>query len=399
MKQTILTIAVAMMASASALGAGEALMPEQCSIGDHPFVRPLEYVEFTFDGEIAMGDTPVAAVYGEDNFVMAADFEVSNYQGSKRTQGTLIIWFDKQNLPLGQDYRLMVGEGTVKLAEDDECKNNEINVDFSVPADLGPHTFNYEENSVIAKTRSIWIYWGFETDPVREPQFELYHDETLIGVYPAHVGWDWDLGQAYVDFGDEIRFDRDEHYAIVLPAGSVKSCYRDDLVNREARLNFIGGSDAPEPDPLQYEWCSIYTDHSNVYNEIWFRYRPGIVVSEGATIQLYDMDRNVFVAEASAWLNTDANCSLVVCDFGGFQLEDGVGYTLVVPEGTVYFDNEDGSRIYNKRQGLNVTGDSLTELVIDDDGDESELYDLMGRRVREPLPGGVYIRKGRKVVY
>ena len=104
---TIIAMAIAIV-SLPAMGA-TTLVPEQCSIGDRPFVHPLEHVEFTFDGEIQLGSAPSAMVFGEE-WVSAKSFEVSNYKGKERTQGTLIVWFDKQNLPLGQDYKLTVSK-------------------------------------------------------------------------------------------------------------------------------------------------------------------------------------------------------------------------------------------------------------------------------------------------
>lgn len=376
------------------------LVPEQCSIGDRPFVHPLEHVEFTFDGEIQLGSAPSAMVFGEE-WVSAKSFEVSNYKGKERTQGTLIVWFDKQNLPLGQDYKLTVSKGTVSLVEDNSTVNDAIEVNFSVPADLGPHRFDYEQNAVIESAQHIWVYWGFETAPVRDPQFELYHDGNLIGVYPAHVGWDWDLGQAYVDFLGTMRFERDEHYSLVLPAGSVKSCYRDDLLNREARLDFIGGADPVEPDPLWYDWCSIFTEHPSVYNIIWFQYNDmSIRVADDAKIQLYDSTNNILVAEADAWHDTMVNCVRMNADFGGFELEDGIGYTLVVPAGTVYREESDGTRTYNKRQGLNVSDPSgVDNRTTDSPAAAQPLHDLNGNQVSNPIPGTIYIRAGKKIIW
>lgn len=397
MKHSILITMALAAATLPAMGA-DALIPEQCSVGDRPFVYPLEYIEFTFDGEIALGDHPSAMISGE-KWISATSFEVSNYKGQKRTQGTLIIWFEKQNLPLGHDYELCVLPGTVNLAADPSTANDKIKVNFSVPADLGQHRFDYEQNAVIESARHIWVYWGYETEPYNNPVFRLYHDDDLIGVYPAHVGWDWNLGQAYADFGGEMRFERDEHYSLVLPAVSVRSCYRDDLFNREARLDFIGGAEPVEPDPLRYTWCSILSEHPSVYNLIWFKYDTPVQVTEGGKIQLYDIDRNVLVAEADAWVDTSVNCFRVNADFGGYRLEDGVGYSLVVPAGTVYSEESDGTVIYNKRQALDTTGSTGVETLTDGSRQTARLYDLNGNRVTNPIRGTIYIRDGNKIVW
>ena len=50
----------------------------------------------------------------------------------------------------------------------------------------------------------MWIYWGTETDPVGEPEFTLYRNGQEIRKVPARVAWDWNLGQAYADFGSNV---------------------------------------------------------------------------------------------------------------------------------------------------------------------------------------------------
>lgn len=103
---TIIAIAAALLPLQSQ---ATDLIPEQCTIGDRPFVHPLEFVSFSFDGGVRLGESAKAYVTcGDETVIEATSFEVSNYVGEKRTQGWVNVLFDKTNLPLGKDYTLVV---------------------------------------------------------------------------------------------------------------------------------------------------------------------------------------------------------------------------------------------------------------------------------------------------
>ncbi len=75
-------------------------------------------------------------------------------------------------------------------------------------------------------------------------------------------------------------------YSLVLPAGSAHARFRDDIVNEEVVLNFIGGYEETVP-PLNYVWCSLFTDHSDVLDIVTFIYDRPVLVAEGAKLQLW----------------------------------------------------------------------------------------------------------------
>lgn len=395
-KSFILSMAVALL---PLVGHASELMPESCTIGNRPMVYPLEEVGFNFDGAVELSNIAYAVVRCGNEIVATADhFDVSNYVGTKRTQGTLIIFFETQCLPTGHDYTLEVCAGSVHSKEDKTRYNPQLEIPFTVPADLGEHRTDITPGLVIERSRHIWVYWSTETEAAGSPEWTLYRNDEVEGTYPAHVGWDWDLGQAYVDFGENKTFDRDVRYTLVLPAGSVRSRYRDDLINREVRIEFVGGYDIPGPDPLVYTWCSLFNEHpqDGRIGMVRFTYPRPIIVSEGAKVLLYEVSPELFVAEADAYLDTSVNCFQLCCDFGGFQMKPSTGYTFVIPEGTVSAADESG--IVNPRQTYTISQSAVETVIEDKYPEESATFDVTGRRVTETMPGSIYIRNGKKFV-
>lgn len=392
---TIIAIAAALLPLQSQ---ATDLIPEQCTIGDRPFVHPLEFVSFSFDGGVRLGESAKAYVTcGDETVIEATSFEVSNYVGEKRTQGWVNVLFDKTNLPLGKDYTLVVEPQSIVSETDPDLTTGLIEVPFAVPADLGDiWDPDIKPGQIVTSLRSIWVYWRFETDPVGEPEWILYRDGEEEGRYPAHVGWDWDLGQAYVDFGEEKKFDKDVEYSLVLPAGSVSSCYRTDIVNREVRIDFTGGY-VPQPDPITYDGCRIEVDSENCLGIVAFHFNRMVWTLDGAKMLLLDVETEECLVQEDLHVNTMINCSEIYADFGGYQLEPMKGYTFVIPEGMLVAI--DGDPVFNSRQSYGFNAPSGVASVTDDAEDVSPLYDLFGNRIHNPQSGSVYIRNGHKIIW
>ena len=345
--------------------AASPLLPESCTDGDRPFTRPLDEIGFYFDGGIKLLEGAKAVVIcGDETVATASRMEVSNYTSSKRTQGTLAIFFDGQILPKGKEYTLKVAAASI-ASETDGTKNTEFTQSFSVPDNLGPAHFDVEDGVTIAKTSRYGgglypCYWGIETEAAGEPSFILYREGVAVREFPAYVTWDWDLGQAYPKVEDEMCFEKGVHYSLVLPAGSAHAMYRDDIVNEEVVLNFIGGYEETVP-PLNYVWCNLFTDHSDVLNIVTFTYDRPVRVADDAKLQLWEIENNTLVSEADAYLDIQANCWNVCADFGGFQMQPGKGYTFVIPEGAVIAEN--GNPVVNPRHAIALNGSSGIENI------------------------------------
>lgn len=397
MKKSLLFLLVCLwLGSLPAVAGSSVLQPEQDPFAGRHFLHPLECIDLTFDGGIVLLDGAKAEVKCEGATVaVATGFKVSNYVGSKRTQGTLNVYFEKQNLPKGKEYLLVVAPGSIAKETDNTVVNTVIEVPFYVPATLGQARSDTPD--VISTAMNIWVYWKYETDPVGEPEFILYRNGQEIRKLPAHVGWDWDLGQAYADFGEEVNFEYGVDFRLVLPAGCVKSCYRDDIVNEEVVIDFRGGYTEPVK-PLKYEWTTLYDPSLDVLDIVSFLYDRPVRVAEGAKMQLWETDGDVLVKEVDAYIDDSVvNWWIVSADFGGFKMLPGKGYTFVMPEETVIAEN--GDPVVNPRNTVNITGKSgINGVMVDETGNGSPIYDLTGRKVTAPVKGGIYITDGKKIV-
>lgn len=384
-----------MMAEVSA-----SLQPESCTIGNRPFTSPLSEVAFYFDGAIQLLNGASAKILCDGEPVATASkIEASNHT-YKRTQGALTISFDGQMLPIGKSYQLVVAPSSIAAENDAAVTNTEIVQSFDVPANLGEARVDAKDGSIISTaSESIYenlpaCYWGIETEPAGTPSYILYREGVAVREIPARVTWDWDLGQAYPDVQEKMNFEQGVHYTLTLPAGSVHAMYRDDIVNEEVSFNFVGGYTEPI-EPLTYVWCSLFTDHSNVLNEVTFQYNRPVKLGDNPVVQLW-CDDTELLKEVPAEIEADANCWLLKADFGGFEMTGEKGYSLVIPEGTVIAEN--GDPVVNPRNTMAVNGCSGIESIQADNSEDSILYDLSGRKVITAEPGKIYIQNGRKVI-
>ncbi|MDE5751520.1 MAG: hypothetical protein K2H88_02655, partial [Duncaniella sp.] len=221
MRKALLSFGSLVLTTVSAMAA--APLPESCTAGDRPFTRPLDEIGFFFDGGIKLLDGAVATVKCDGEIVATSGrMEVSNYTSTKRTQGSLAIFFDGRNLPKGKEYTLHVAPGSI-ASEADGAENTEFTQKFSIPDNLGPARFDVEDGTTIAQTSRYGglctCYWGIETEAVGEPSFILYREGVAVREFPAYITWDWDLGQAYPKIEGDMRFEKGVHYSLVLPAG------------------------------------------------------------------------------------------------------------------------------------------------------------------------------------
>lgn len=400
MKNLLLALA-SIVSCVLPMTAASPLLPESCTDGDRLFTRPLDEIGFYFDGGIKLLDGAKAVVMCNGETVATASrMEVSNYTSSKRTQGALAIFFDDQILPKGKEYTLQVAAASI-ASETDGTKNTEFTQSFSVPENLGPAHFHVEDGVTIAMTSRYGgglypCYWGIETEAAGEPYFILYREGVAVREFPAYVTWDWDLGQAYPKVEEEMCFEKGVHYSLILPAGSAHAMYRDDIVNEEVVLNFIGGYEKTVP-PLNYVWCNLFTDHSDVLNIVTFTYDRPVRVADDAKLQLWEIGNNTLVSEADAYLDIQANCWNVCADFGGFQMQPEKGYTFVIPEGAVIAEN--GDPVVNPRHAIALNGSSGIENISAENKDcDAPVYDLFGRKVNVLQPGTIYIKSGKKVL-
>lgn len=376
------------------------LKPEGCNIGDRPFTEPLSCIYFTFDGGISLLEGAAARVECDGEVIATPiNIEVSNYVGKKRTQGTLSLNFEAQNLPKGKSYTVCVDSGSIALENNEDVTNATIKQIFEVPENLGKACIDFEDGSVISTASPRYggfpvIYWSIETEPVGNPYFILYREGIPVREIPAHITWDWDLGQAYADVKETMNFEQGVRFTLTLPAGSAHAMRRDDIVNEEVSFNFIGGYTEPIP-TLNYSWCSLFSDHSNVLNEVTFSYQTPIQLSENPVIQLWYADGSELIMEAPAYINENINCYAVSANFGGYEMTSEKGYSLVIPEGTVIADS--GDPVVNHHCSIPVISSSgVNSLTVEKS--PTPIYDLNGRIVKNPASGKIYVKDGKTFI-
>lgn len=378
------------------------LLLESCSFGERPFTAPLSEISFVFNDCISVLAGASASVTCEGETVATPiGFEVYNYKGQLGKEGTLAVIFEEQYLPKGKSYTVSIAPGSISAEDDFEIKNQEIIQSFEIPESLGPGRCEMEDGSIISTvSESVYhmfpsFYWHTEIEPVGEPYFILYREGIAVREIPTHTSWDWNLGTAYAEVSETMNFEQGVHFSLVLPEGSVHAMYREDIVNDEVVFNFIGGYTDPIP-AITYDWCSLFSDHSNVLNEVTFTYSRPVHLAENAVIQLWYADESELVMEAPAYINTDVNCWAISADFGGYEMTSEKGYTLIIPEGTLLAEN--GDPVINQRCSIPLGEISKIKQISNSNGIDSPIYDLNGHIVKTPESGKVYIKDGKTVV-
>lgn len=306
------------------------LIPEQCTIGDRPVCYPIVDIGFTFDGSISITENSTATVFSDGHPVATGVLSCSNYVGKKRIQGTAVITFESPLLlPKGKTYHLVVPEGVIYREGKPDITNEKLEVEFSVPSTLGQATPTVEEGSVVERKDRIGFFFGFETAPVDGAKAILLREGVPVREYYCDVSWDWNLGYAGIDFGENINFENGVRYSIQLPAGSTSALYRTDIVNKEAIVNFIGGYTEPVK-PIQYTWCSLFDNHTtDVLGEVKFYYDRPIALSANPIIKLNIENENLTVKEVVPTISEENGDWVLVADFENIPLISEKGYTIL----------------------------------------------------------------------
>jgi hypothetical protein len=363
MKKKKLIGLVSILATATTLnGFASGLVPEQCTIGDRMVCYPIEDIGFTFDGSIAITENTIATLFSDGQPIETGVLSCSNYIGEKRTQGTAIITFESPLLlPKGKTYQLVVPEGVIFREGKPDISNDKLEVEFSVPATLGPATPTVEEGAVVEREDRIGFYFGFETAPVEGGKAILLREGIPVREYDCDVSWDWNLGYAGIDFGENINFENGVKFSVQLPAGSVSALYRQDIVNEEAAVSFIGGYTEPVK-PIQYIWCSLYDHHpTDVLDEVKFFYDNPIALSANPIVQLVILEDNLIVKEVIPSISEENGEWVLIADFDNTPLIPEKGYTIIIPEGTLV--TKDGDVIINQRNAIAIESNSSIDNI------------------------------------
>lgn len=397
MKTTVILGIISMVAGVLPLGCfASGLVPEQCTIGERPVYYPIVDIGFTFDRAIQTTDNSVATIYMDNTPVAAGTISSSNYVGKNRTQGSVVVSFDHPLiLPKGKSYTLVVPKGVISAETSSDMSNDELRVDFEVPATIGFSCPSIENGSVVTAADRIGFYFDTETASIENREIILYREGIPIRTYPCDVSWDWNLGYAGVDFGESIKFEAGVRYSVKLPENSVSAYKRPDIMNEAVSVDFVGGYAEPVQS-IQYVWCSLYEDHpGDVLGEVRFYYNQEIALSCNSIVQLV-MDGSQVVKEVTPTLSTQNNQWVLSANFEDTPLITGKGYSVVIPEGTLVTPT--GDVVVNSRNvmsidnssGISQVEDNKSTISIQDGlltvegikaGDEVKIYSIDGKKL------------------
>ena len=346
-------IGLLMFVTPSYANGDETLIPNRCNIENSLVYEPINEVSIAFIGSIAVAKDAKAIITCGNKTMATGAITSYDYHTKDSTEGFAIITFDNIVLPKGKSYKLEIPSGAIYLKENPAVKTGNLKIDFKVPEKITGAECSVKNGSYVNSEQMIWFYYRTETEPIGKPTMTLYREGVPVRTFEAHVGWDWNLGQAYVDFGTPINFERDVHYSVVMPEGSLSPRFRTDITNEEARVDFIGGYTEPA-DSITYVWCSLYDqrDSTDVLGEVRFFYDRPIMLSPNPKIQLFDTDDNL-IKEVTPTLTEENGKWVVFCDFGGVKIPNR-GCNIVIPEGTIISANGNVAVNSKNKLGVNV---------------------------------------------
>lgn len=338
------------------------------------FISPLNDVVYHFKGVDVRASVGARAFLLDGGQVIAetTDCRVEGLPISS-TLHDFIVNFGGFLPEIGKIYTLRLAAGSVISADSDELTNDDIDIVFEVPADFGVGDTDFKSLSGINVTHYIthsrqkaydWsAIWKWDAKLVGNPEWELYREGELIAKYPSHYSWDWDMSCITAQIDGDVYFDDGVNYRMVLPAGSVCSLYREDIVSRETSIDFVGGYSESNEAP-RYVYCNAW------FREVWekvdlveFLYDRGVqieTVPNKPIILTEEDDSGVRIFETLPEVEvTQGGDPCLVAHFGGIPLLEGKKYSLSVPDGTVRNAQSNVDAISNSKYALSTIGNVI----------------------------------------
>ena len=249
MKRVIICLAIAISSiCASAQEHKYTLMPAFCSLGDTIYA-PLDTVMFAFDQEVIdayNGGLANITVYVKSSTVTKDGVETNAGDivkcWNKYGKGYVLIKYDAESssiLPKG-DYQLHLTKGVIDAKKELFVTNNEFHLNFTVPDDLGYGRATFSGDTIASAHYTSFLL-NFPTDikAIGSDCFLILSQEWKE---PIEIPFEIRDHYLYAYLTEEMYFDEGVKYTLTLPAGSVSAKYRDDIVNLETKVEFIGGN-------------------------------------------------------------------------------------------------------------------------------------------------------------
>ena len=358
MKKNVSTLILLMAATAwPMMGHADGLVPENCTLGQRPEYAPIKSVLFTFDRTIGAVESASATIYLDDEALATGRLTVDNFVEGERVEGYATITFDEPVvLPKGADYRLVVPQGTIFGKDDTTLGNDEIAVEFCVPATLGEATPTIAQGASVDSDSWMGFYFGTEVKLLNDGEVTLLREGVAVRTYPCEASWDWELGFAGVHFGRVMKFEDGVKYTLLLPGDCVSALYRQDITNEEAAVDFYGAC-TDEVTPLAFVDYSISRQEEGGAVEcVTCRYDKPVMLTGNPKVRIYDRTAGLDEAEVAPTLEEREDGWVLTADLGQLQLSQAHEYACIIPEATVV--TRDGDIIVNSRQEIDIDGTS-----------------------------------------
>ncbi len=248
MKRNILFLLITLGSiCASAQEFKNTLNPAFCSLGDTIYA-PLDTVLFAFDEEVFDALDPNIAmpcVYIKTSSITKDGVETNAGDAikywNKYEKGYVFVKYDLYSsaiLPKG-DYQLHLIKGVISAKKEEYVLNDDFYLNFTIPDNLG-----YGRTTFSGDTISAAIYdkfkFKFPTD-IKATGIDNYLILSQKGKEPVKIPFKVYKHYLYANLDEKMYFDDGVRYTLTLPAGSVSAKYRDDIVNLETSVNFVGG--------------------------------------------------------------------------------------------------------------------------------------------------------------
>lgn len=305
--------------------------------------QPLQEFLFEVKGvHIEVDDGQWGYLYHGDKLLYKGTLKANNFDMVGGKIGQIEVWFDEGFLlDLGESYTVVIPKDVYRSVDDPAITNDEVRFEFEVPAVIGQP--NYHWGPVVTSAVSFGFSWPIETEPVGDPRAYLYREDELLGAYRLKVDFDWDYGQASFGIGKTFYFDKDVEYSIVIPAGSISAFGREELVNEEIVVKFIGGWDEYLENPA-LRHCGFRAncmddDSREIRNARFYFDVPIAFSTDKPVMQL--VEDVLQIAEVTPTLSMDNGYWTVEADFGAIPIKEKTAYIFVIPEGILQVDGDE----------------------------------------------------------
>ncbi len=212
------------------------------------------------------------------------------------------------------------------------------------------------------ETYNLHLIYQTEVKALGDTELLLYRKGLLVRRFPTYVSWDWEVGNVSTGILDyALHFAKGVEYCLAFEAGSISALKRDDIVNKEERVDFIGGYEGLPA--LTYSSYALDDAAVAGLGRVMFTYDRPIMIDPKAKIQLFQDSDNP-VMEVTPTIQEINGEWTLIADFTQAMIDKDRGYSVVIPAETVI--SADGDIIVNDRNEVAINGGSGVEEIDSD---------------------------------